>query len=168
MTISIWFAMPFSLNAHLSQFQIRCRRKIAADTFSSSVRCERVFPSSPSAYVPSANAQDTLLFLVSVLLSDDLRAKRHQRQLRQLKKLLPERNSNNRDAPKAADDQIRDRHFQTEKNDPDHIHQKRKHAAAVYDFLAERPHRQRCKLKALQPDRDPDDRDAPDQPCQQP
>ena len=93
--------------------------------------------------------------------NSNLRAKRHQRQLRQLEKLLPEWNSNNRDAPKASDDQIRDRHFQTEKDDPDHIHQKRKHAAAVYDLLAERPHRQRCKLKALQADWNPDDRDAP-------
>ena len=63
------------------------------------MRCERAFPSVPSAYVPPSNAQNTLLLLVSVLLSDDLRAKRHQRQLRQLKKLLPERDSDDRDAP---------------------------------------------------------------------
>lgn len=74
--------------------------------------------------------------------NSNLRAKRHQRQLCQLKKLFPEWDSNNRDAPKVSDDQIRDRYFQTEKDDPDHIHQKRKHAVAVYDLLTERPHRQ--------------------------
>lgn len=50
-------------------------------------------------------------------------SKRHQGQACQFKELSSERNSNNSDAPQQSNNQITERHFPSEENNPDQIDQ---------------------------------------------
>ena len=95
-------------------------------------------------------------------------SKRHQGQACQFKELSSERNSNNSDAPQQSDNQITERHFPSEENNPDQIDQKRKHTVSIYYIFTKRPECQRCKLKALHPNRYPDNGDTPDTACKDP
>ena len=70
-------------------------------------------------------------------------SKRHQGQACQFKELSSERNSNNSDAPQQSNNQITERHFPSEENNPDQIDQKRKHTVSIYYILTKRPECQR-------------------------
>lgn len=98
----------------------------------------------------------------------DTRSKRHQGQLGELKMLQAKRNSDNRDAQEAPEDEVLYGERNSGNQNPDYIHQKRDRPAAIYNLLAKRKEGHRCKFKALDTIRNSDNRNAPETPGEHP
>lgn len=94
--------------------------------------------------------------------------KRHKGQPCHFEKLSAEGNTDNGDTPDKTYQKISECHFPSEEHNPDQIHDEGKCAASIDDFLAKRPEGKTRELKALKPDRDAHNRDAPDNACDDP
>ena len=95
-------------------------------------------------------------------------AEGHQRQLGDLEKLLAEGDPDDRDAPKDPEQQILQRHGDSEAEQPDDIGQEGRRAAAIHDFLPEGPAGEAREFEALPAEGNADHRDAAGEPGEQP
>lgn len=100
--------------------------------------------------------------------SDHARAERHKPESCELEILLPERDADDRDIQYQPGRGARNGHPETDEEEPEDIRKQGDRAAAVNDFFTERAERQLCKFEALHAERDPDDRDAEQNACQNP
>ena len=98
----------------------------------------------------------------------DLGAEGREGELRDLEKLLSERDADDGDAPQQTDQRVAERHRQSEEDQPDDVRERRDRAAAVAHLFSERPERQRREFEALQAVGNADDGDAPDDPREDP
>ena len=97
------------------------------------------------------------------------RTKRHQRQLAEFEALQAEGNPNDCHTQKQSERSSQQRQTPAENQQPKNICKESADGrAAEHDFLPEREKRQSGKLKALQPEWYADDRDAEEQPAQEP
>ena len=95
-----------------------------------------------------------------VLRPYDNGSERNERELCELKALFAERNSDDRNAPEYAREEIGERESQTAENDPDHVCDRMLFKVGL-GFSAERPERKRREFETLCAERDADDRDTP-------
>ena len=86
-----------------------------------------------------ARLNATTPYLIDISNSYDICPERSQGQLRNFKELFAERNTYDRDAPYAADQEIANSHPPSIHKKPDYINQERNCSAAVYNFSSERP-----------------------------
>ena len=89
---------------------------------------------------------------------NDFRSERRQSELRDFEELLSKRNADDRDAPDQTEQEVADRHLDSEKDQPKDIQKQRYGAAAEYDILSERKKRHARKFEALFSERNTDDR----------
>ena len=99
---------------------------------------------------------------------DHLGPEGRQRELRQLEELLAEGDAHDRQAPQDADQGIAQGHPDPEDQQPQDVRERRHRAAAVDHLFPEGEEGQARELEALQPEGDPYDRQAAQQPRQQP
>ena len=95
-------------------------------------------------------------------------AEGHQGKFGDLEALFPEGDADDRDAVDHSADRSAERQWQARDQEPDDIQDQRTRTAAVFDILAEGEEAKTREFKTLQSPGDTDDRDAPEDACQEP